>query len=79
MTPLFACFPMCMTFVALGIMGVVVVEFGLSNPIPGDDQPAPTDEPSPYGITGPPPWWVIALMLLALALLMLVLGWYWPE
>jgi hypothetical protein len=75
MPPLFACFPVCLTFVAIALIGVLVVVFGLANHIPGDDQPATTD--APRASAGPPPWWVLPLMLLALAALML--AWYWPE
>ena len=79
MTPLFACFPVCLTFVAIGIVGVLVVAMGMYNRTPLDDKPEPASGPSPYGVTGPPPWWVFPLMLLAVALVMLVLAWYWPE
>jgi hypothetical protein len=77
MPPLFACFPVCLTFVAIALVGVLVVVFGLANRIPGDDQPGTNG--APQAGTGPPPWWVLPLMLLALAALMLVLAWYWPE
>jgi hypothetical protein len=77
MTPLFACFPVCLTFVALAIIALIVVALGMANRIPGDDEPKP-DAPSD-GTTGPPPWWVLPLMLLVIALVMLALAWYWPE
>ena len=77
MTPLFACFPVCLTFVAIAIVMVIVVVFGLSNRVPGDDEADPNATPTAG--TGPPPWWVLPLMLLALAVVMLVLAWYWPE
>jgi hypothetical protein len=80
MPPLFACFPVCMTFVALVIVGAAVVVFGMSTAAPNPDRPAPPDDPSRSGTTGPPPWWTLPLMLLALALLLLLaLAWYWPE
>jgi len=68
-----------MTFVAIGIIGVVVVVFGLSNPVPTDEPPAAYDEPSRYGRTGPPPWWVMVLIVLALVVFMGVCAWIWPE
>ncbi len=77
MTPLFACFPVCLTFVAIGIVGVIVVALGMYNRAPID--PAPADEPSRYGTTGPPPWWVLPFMMLVLTAVMLMLAWYWPE
>ena len=81
MTPLFACFPVCMTFVAIGIVMVIVVVGGLANRVPGDDAPIDPDANpgARTGATGPPPWWVLPLMLLVLTLVMLVLAWYWPE
>jgi hypothetical protein len=79
MTPLFACFPVCLTFVAIGILGLIVVVLGMYNRAPLEDRPEAADEPSRYGVTGPPPWWVLPLMLLAVAAVMLVLAWYWPE
>lgn len=78
MTPLFACFPVCLTFVAIGIVGAIVVALGMYNRTP-IDRPADADEPSRYGTTGPPPWWVLPLMMLVLTAVMLVLAWYWPE
>jgi hypothetical protein len=79
MTPLFACFPVCLTFVAIGIVGLIVVGLGMYNRTPLEDKQEPPSGPAPYGATGPPPWWVFPLMLLAVALVMLVLAWYWPE
>ncbi|MDY3556261.1 hypothetical protein R5W24_005424 [Gemmata sp. JC717] len=77
MSPLFACFPVCLTFVALGLIGAVMLAFGLGNRIPGDDEPsAATADAKPYP---PPPLWVFPVTLLILVLVMLVLAWYWPE
>jgi hypothetical protein len=79
MTPLVACVPMCLTFVGLAIILAVVVIFDVSNRIPGDDQPAAPGEDELPGQTGPPPVWVMALMVVAIAVVMLALAWYWPE
>ena len=79
MAPLFACFPVCLTFVAIGIVGAIVVALGMYNRTPLEDRPEPANTRSPYGVTGPPPWWVLPLMMLAVALVMLALAWYWPE
>lgn len=75
MTPLFACFPVCLTFVAIGIVAVVVVAFGMYNQTaPLNDETSADAPPSER-----PPLWVLPLMMLALLLLMMVLNWYWPE
>jgi hypothetical protein len=80
MTPLFACLPVCMTFIGIAILAAIVIIFDVANRIPGDDQPAPaTAEESPLGKTGPPPWWVMVLMVVAIVVVMLALAWYWPE
>lgn len=75
MTPLFACFPVCLTFVAIGIVGVIVVAFGLYNRLPQEEDAAADARPA----TGPPPLWVFPVVLVLAILAMLVLGWYWPE
>jgi hypothetical protein len=77
MTPLFACFPVCLTFVAIGIIGVIALLCGLTNRLPEDD--APLSEPTPTPGSGPPPLWVLPVMLLVLTAVMLALAWYWPE
>lgn len=78
--PLLACFPVCMTLSVIALIGLVMLVFGLGNRLPDDDQPAaPIAAPDPDRKMGPPPWWVFPLMLLAVVLVMLVLGWYWPE
>jgi hypothetical protein len=70
-----------MTLSALALIAAAIMIFGVGNRIPGDDQSgAETDgETTPYDKTGPPPAWVMALMLLVIAVTMLVLAWYWPE
>lgn len=77
MTPLFACLPVCMTLSVIGLIGAVMLVFGLGNRIPGDDQPA-TDlarvQKSP-----PPPLWVFPVVLLLTVFLMVVLAWFWHE
>ncbi|AMV27106.1 hypothetical protein VT84_22075 [Gemmata sp. SH-PL17] len=80
MTPLFACFPVCMTFTVIVFLALVVVVFDLANRIPGDDEPtAPPVPRDPKQKMGPPPWWVFPLMLLAVAAFMAVCAWIWPE
>lgn len=76
MSPLFACLPVCMTLSAIGLIGAVMLVFGLGNAIPGDDQPADETVKAKYP---PPPLWVFPVTLLILILVMLVLAWYWPE
>lgn len=43
MTPLFACFPVCLTFVSIAIIGLIVVVFGLSNSTPLNESTTPTE------------------------------------
>lgn len=78
MTPLFACFPVCLLFVAIAIIAGIVVIFDVANRIPGDDQLGHASARLP-GKTGPPPWWVMILMIAAIVAIMLALAWYWPE
>lgn len=79
MTPLFACFPVCLTFVGLAIVALIVVIFDVANRVPGDDdQPTATSRIADEE-TGPPPVWVMLLMIAAIVVTMLALAWYWPE
>ncbi len=78
MPPLLACFPVCLTFVALGIIWVVVVAFGLAHPT-SDGQTARPAENRPAGPRVLSLVGVFLLMCLVLAALMLALAWYWPE
>ena len=71
-SPLFACFPVCMTLTAIGFVAVLVVATGTVNSIPGDDQP--TDETTRPG-HGPPRWWVAVLIFVAVVAVYLLLWW----
>ncbi|MDB5307553.1 MAG: hypothetical protein JWO38_1755 [Gemmataceae bacterium] len=75
MTPLFACFPVCMTFVSLSIVGAIMILAGAGRDgLPesgGDEQPAPG---SPETAGGPPPWWVVVLIFAAVLVGMLLLS-----
>lgn len=77
MTPLFACLPVCMTLSVIGLIGAVMLAFGLGNRIPGDDRPATAAAPGAQA--PPPPLWVFPVVLLLAALLMVVLGLIWHE
>jgi hypothetical protein len=83
MTPLFACFPVCLTFVSIAIIGVIVVVFDMANRVSTDEPPEPADgapaASTPQSAAGLPPLWVFPVTLLVLAVLLLVLAWYWPE
>lgn len=79
MTPLFACLPVCMTFIGLALVAVVVVAMDLTNRAAVAKQSEDEGAPAAQGKTGPPPWWVMVLMVVAIAVTMVVLAWYWPE
>lgn len=76
MTPLYACFPICLTFVALAVLGMLVFVTGVySREQLPDAAPAPTDE----GPSGRPPLWVAVLIFVAVLLHFVLLLWLWPE
>jgi len=69
-----------MTFVAIGIVGLVVVLIMGTNregPNAPDDTP-PADETLDKD-PGFPPWWVVVLIFVAVLLHFAVLLWIWPE
>jgi hypothetical protein len=77
MPPLFACFPVCMTFVALGILALLVLVTGMVGTGPGaatdpDHEPETRDTGGP---TGPPAWWVVLLIFSAVTLSFFFLNW----
>ena len=77
MSPLFACFPVCLTFIALGLLALLVFVTGMVGPGPGAAA-GPGDGPVPeryQGPTGPPPWWVILLIFAAVTAAFFVLNW----
>lgn len=75
MTPLFACFPVCMTFVALGILALLVIATGVVG-TDADPDPLESSTPEPDdGTTGPPRWWVVVLIFVAVAIVFLLLNW----
>jgi len=76
--PLFACFPVCLTFVALAIIGAIVVAFRMDLPV-ADPRPASPSDLPPRKPVDWSPVWIFPLMLLALTAVMLALRWYWPE
>lgn len=78
MTPLFACFPVCLTFVALAMIAVIVLVFDLHNRR-SDDQAIPVINSLPPGNNPWRLWWVFPVTLLVVLVVMLVLAWYWPE
>ena len=82
MTPLYACFPVCLTFVALAVVGLLVVATGMVGPGPGASAPTehPGADPAAAGSGhGPPPWWVIVLIFVAVLVHFVLLAWVWPE
>jgi len=80
MTPLFACFPVCMTFVAIGIVGLVVVMvMGTNRDGPNAPDADPTADATTETDPGFPPLWVVALIFAVVLLHFAVLLWIWPE
>lgn len=82
MFPLFACFPICLSFVALAVIGLVVVIAGMhkSGATPGDE-PAPGEprDHAPQIQSGRPPAWVMVLIFVVVLLHFVLLLWFWPE
>lgn len=80
MTPLFGCVPVCLTFVAIGFVGLVVVLVVGTNK-EGPNAPGP-DREAPPGVgvaSGAPPGWVIVLIFVIVLLHFALLLWVWPE
>jgi hypothetical protein len=78
MSPVFACFPVCLTFVALGILALLVFITGMVGPGPGATADADETAAAPRyddRATGPPPWWVIVLIFTAVAAAFFFLNW----
>ena len=71
-TPL-ACVPVCWTFAALFLIGVLMYAAGAGRGDP-DETPAATLDPSTAGRSGPPPWWVIVLIFVGVVGGMLLLS-----
>ena len=68
MPPLFACFPVCLTFVALAVVGLLVMVAGMysSGANPTDAEAPPEMRSSVDDAnTGPPRWWVIVAIFAA--------------
>jgi hypothetical protein len=75
---LFACFPVCLTFVGLAILALLVIATGVVGPGPesrGEEGIEVPIQPRGDGPTGPPPWWVVSLIFLAVALSFFFLNW----
>jgi hypothetical protein len=72
MTPLFACFPVLLTFFALAFLalttGMVKAEDTQKDPLALPEE-VPLDDNA-----GPPKWWVIALIFAAVGLLSIALA-----
>lgn len=73
-----ACIPVCYTFTAILLVGLIVVGFGLVK-LPKGSAPVPDSTDHISGPVGPPPLWVPIAFFLFLCALMGVLAWYWPE
>ncbi|MFM8271659.1 MAG: hypothetical protein ACKODX_04915 [Gemmata sp.] len=66
-----------MTLTVIGFLAVVILVLDYVNRVPGEEQPAPAGPPAQPGER--PPLWVFPVTLLIVAVVMLVLAWYWPE
>ena len=66
MSPLFACFPVCMTFVSLGLVGVIMYFAGA-----GRTELAPPTSNEPQHR---PPYWIAPVVLLAATIILLLLS-----
>jgi len=81
MTPLFACIPVCLSFIALGVVGLFVVLIMGTNHegpnAPVDAIPSADTEADPN--PGRPPLWVVALIFVVVLLHFALLLWVWPE
>ena len=77
MPPLFACFPVCLTFVGIAILALLVFATGMVGPAPtAPAEEAESKTPQPrYDSTGPPAWWVIALIFFVVMVAFFSLHW----
>lgn len=78
---LWACIPVCYTFTAILLVGLIVVGFGMVKLPKGTASPDPDANSTDHisGPLGPPPLWVPLAFFAFLCALMAVLAWYWPE
>ena len=77
MTPLFACFPVCMTLVAVGFVGLLaVLLLGTNREGPN----APVDGPAdPAAGSDLPSWRLVAVIFAVVLVHFAILLWIWPE
>ena len=81
MPPLLACFPVCSSFLALGLVAAVVVLVGWqrSPDAPAPPQPAapPEEQPAP---AGPPfPLWLFVVLPAAVLIVSTLIGLFGPD
>jgi hypothetical protein len=76
MTPLLACFPVCLTFAGIALLTILVLVLDLGNGIPVNELTASS---AGAGKDAPAPWWVGVLMVTVFTAPMLVRAWDWPE
>jgi hypothetical protein len=74
MAPPLACIPVCLTLLALGLAGVVIVLAGAYHDPAAEPHPAP--QPAAESGLGPAVWRAVALVLCLLLLSIVVLGLY---
>jgi hypothetical protein len=76
-TPLLACFPVCMTLVAVGFVGLLaVLLIGTNREGPNVPVDAPADPAAP---SDAPSWRLVALIFAVVLIHFAILLWIWPE
>ena len=82
MPPLFACFPVCLTFVALVVLGLLVLATGMYSSAEKRKDAAPALEMRSSldnSATGPPRWWVIVAIFAAVVVMWGILALIAPD
>lgn len=68
---LLACFPVCTTFVALGLIALALLIF-YERPKVVEAEAVPDEDATPRKY---PPWWAFALIPIVLAIILQLLAW----
>jgi hypothetical protein len=77
---LLACFPVCLTFAAIAVIGLLVVVAGLYSSGAGEPDPSAAMQSSlDETETGPPRWWVVVVIFAAVLLAGILLALISPD